>query len=291
MNTFLPLSPAGRRYGRFRDNPYSPAKMLLRITAPSNLVLPPKATTSQWAGPIRDQGQEGSCTGQMKAEYRDWMYRKLFMWEKNHSVAAADFVASASFAYKTNLIADGDLGQDNGSSIHQSFVTLNQLGVCLEGQEPYSDSDYSVAPTAAQYAEALVYKGGPYHSLPTLQEVKMSIASGYAVGFGINVYESFEGDQIANTGFMPMPSATEGLLGGHAQLALDYDDDIAFPDGSKGGVLIQNSWGSEFGTSMPGRSDKGCYWMPYAFFGYVDPGGNGTGVSDCWMMHLGRAWK
>ena len=290
--SILPLSAGGRRYGRYRDNPYHPAKTLLRITAPSNLVLPPKATTSQWAGPIRDQSQRGACTGFMKAEYRDWLYRKLFMWEKNQTVAAADFVSSADFAYRTNLIADGDLGQDNGSTIHQSFVTMNQLGVCLDSQEPYSDSsDLSVAPTAAQYAEALVYKGGPYHSLPTLQEVKMSIASGYAVGFGINVYESFEGDQLASTGFMPMPAAGEKLLGGHAQLALDYDDTIEFPDGSKGGVLVQNSWGSSFGASMPGRTDRGCYFMPFAFFSYNDPNGNGLGCSDQWIMHESVVWK
>jgi C1A family cysteine protease len=201
-------------------------------------------------------------------------------------------VTSADFAYRTNLIADGDLGQDDGSTIHQTFVTMNQLGVCLESQEPYSDSDdLSVPPTPAQYAGALVYKGGPYHSLPGLREVKMSIASGYAVGIGINVYESFEGSEFIETGFMPMPKKREQFLGGHAQLVLDYDDTLKFPDGSKGGVLVQNSWGSEFGTSMPGRSDKGCYWMPYAFFSYLDPSGYGTGVSDCWMMHLGRAWK
>jgi hypothetical protein len=288
--SFLPLSPGGHRFGLFHDNPYHPAKKLLRLNAPTNLVLPPKATTSQWAGKIRDQGQEGSCTGQLKAEYRDWMYRKLFMWEKNQTVAVADFMASADFAYLTNLIADGDLGTDAGSSIHQTFVTLNQLGCCLESQQPYNDSDYSTTPTPEQYAEALAYKGGPYHSLPTIQEVKMSIASGYAVGIGINVYDSFEGDQLTNTGFMPMPTTSENLLGGHAQLVLDYDDTIAFPDGTVGGVLVQNSWGESWGLSLDGRTDRGCYWMPYAFFAYNDPSGNGLGVSDMWMMHEGKAW-
>jgi hypothetical protein len=30
--------------------------------------------------------------------------------------------------------------------------------------------------------------------------------------------------------------------------------------------------------------------MPYAFFAYNDPSGNGLGVSDMWMMHEGKAW-
>jgi len=289
--SFLKLSPAGRRYGRYPDNPFSPAKTLLKITAPSNLVLPPTATTSQWMGPIRDQAQEGSCTGQLKAEYRDWMYRKLYMFEKDKTIATADFMSSAAFAYQTNLAADGDIGQDAGSTIHTTFKTLNKFGVCLAPQEPYLGTDYMSAPTQQEYAEALIYKGGPYHSLPTLTDVKFSISSGYAVGIGINVYSSFEETQIQTTGFMPMPAPGESLLGGHAQLVLDYNDTIAFPDETTGGVFIQNSWGSSWGISAQGRTDGGCYWMPYAFFNYQDPSGNGSGVSDMWMMHEGSIWQ
>jgi hypothetical protein len=218
------------------------------------------------------------------------MYRKLNKWEKTQTVAVADYMTSSDFAYLTNLIADGNLGTDAGSTIHQTFVTMNQLGVCLASEGASLAGNYSTAPTPEQYAAAMLYKGGPYHSLPTLQEVKMSIASGYAVGIGINVYDSFEGDQLATTGFMPMPAATESLLGGHAQLILDYDDTIAFPDGTVGGVFIQNSWGSSWGISIPGRLDGGGYWMPYAFFSYADPSGAGLGVSDMWVAHLGKPW-
>ena len=63
----------------------------------------------------------------------------------------------------------------------------------------------------------------------------------------------------------------------------DKTHDVAFPDGSKGGVLVQNSWGSCWGLSAPGRNDRGCYWMPYAYFA--------DHVSDAWMMHEGPAWK
>jgi len=283
----LPISPAGRRYGRFRDNPYSPAKTRLLLTAPTGTVLPPKAATSQWMGLIRNQGQEGSCTGQMGAEIRDLLYRKLYLFEQNKSVAPASFEASASFVYKCNLIANGNLGQDAGSTIHQSFITLNQYGACLDSEETYSDSDFTTPPTAVQYTDALIYKGGAYHTLADLPTIKACIASGYSCGFGIDVYSSFEGTW-AEPGFMPMPNtSTEQLLGGHAQHGMDYDDTIEFPDGSTGGVLVQNSWGGSdiwpMGISAPGRTDGGCYWMPYGFF-------NSVCVSDIWMIHLGAAW-
>jgi C1A family cysteine protease len=217
----------------------------------------------------------------------------MFKYEKDQTVPADSFMASAAFAYLTNLIADGNLGQDAGSTIHQTFVTMNSMGLCLDSQMPYEftdAADYTTPPTPEQYAAALVYKPGSYHSLSTLLDVKYSIASGYPVGIGINVYDSFEGDQLANTGFMPMPAATENLLGGHAQLILDFDDTIVFPDTSIGGVLVQNSWGADWGLSIQGRIDRGFYWMPYAFFNYSDPNGNGLGVSDMWMLHLGKPW-
>jgi C1A family cysteine protease len=159
---------------------------------------------------------------------------------------------------------------------------------------PYSDDQYSTPPTDKQYADGLVYKPGAYHSLPDLQTMKSCIASGYSFGFGINVYSSFEG-AWAEPGFMPMPDpTTEQLLGGHAQHGMDYDDIIKFPDGSKGGILVQNSWGESdiwpMGISAPGRTDGGCYWMPYAFFTGSDPA-NGPFVSDAWMVHLGKVWK
>ena len=284
----LPVSPAGRRYGLYRDNPLSPAKILLKLQAPAGIVLPPKAGTSQWMGKIRNQGNEGSCTGQMGGGIRDLLYRKQFLFEKDRTVAPADFQTAASFVYKCNLIADGDLGQDAGSTIHQTFITLNQKGACLESQEPYSDSDYSVAPTADQYTEALVYKAGSYHSIPDLLSIKACIASGYSVGFGITVYESFEGTW-AQPGFMPMPKTnTEQILGGHAQHAMDYDDTLEFPDGNVGGLLIQNSWGGSdiwpMGISAPGRTDGGCYHMPYAFV-------NAGLANDIWMIHLSGPWK
>lgn len=286
--TYLPISPAGRRYGLYPDNEFHPAKTLLKYSIAPSIILLPKGSTSQWMGPIRNQGQEGSCTGQMGAAVRDLLYRKLYQFEHNKLVAPESFKSSAAFIYKCNLIADGDLGVDAGSTIHQTFITLNQKGACLESEAPYSDTDFSVAPTEEQFARAMIYRGGAYHYIPDLHTIKACIQSGYSGGFGISVYSSFE-DEWKEPGFMPMPDEDkEEMLGGHAQHWLDYDDTIKFPDGTEGGVLIQNSWGGSDiwpnGISAPGRSDGGCYWMPYAFIqqGFA---------TDAWMIHLGPAWK
>ena len=285
--SFLPLSPAGRRYGLYWQSLSHPARTLTALRVAPSTPLPAKASTSQWKGPTRNQGQEGSCTGQMGASMRDLLYRKLYLFEKDKTVASDQFQASASFVYKCNLIADGTLGTDAGSSIYQTVCSLNQKGSALESEEPYSDADYSTPPCAAQYAEGLIYKGGAHHFLPDLISMKACIASGYSFGFGIQVYESFEG-QWPTPGFMPMPDTkAEQLLGGHAQHVLDYDDTIQFPDGKVGGFLVQNSWGTPgiwaSGINAPGHTDGGCYWMPYEFI-------NAGLTNDAEIIHLGPAW-
>ena len=56
---------------------------------------------------------------------------------------------------------------------------------------------------------------------------------------------------------MPMPKIPqESVRGGHAVLAVGYDD-------SKQAVLIRNSWGKDWGI-------KGYFWMPYAYISTED---------------------
>jgi C1A family cysteine protease len=52
-------------------------------------------------------------------------------------------------------------------------------------------------------------------------------------------------------GKMPMPAANEKVLGGHAVLAVGYDDTAK-------SLIVRNSWGEKFG-------DKGYFYMPYEF--------------------------
>ena len=296
--SFLPLSPAGRRYGAYRDNPLNPARTLRALRADPAIILPPTAMgLCAYKGPTRDQQQEGSCTGQAGAEKQDLDYRQFPNWP-DRSVLPARFTASAEFVYLCNLIADGNLGTDAGSSLHQTAMTISQKGACTSTVMPYSDTEFSTAPNAAQYANGLLYRMDPYHYLPDLPSMKSCLAPsaagpGHSFIFGISVYDSFE-NPWPTPGFMPLPNLqAESLQGGHAQHVIGYDDTIEFPDGSKGGLFVQNSWGDKSvwadGIDAPGHSDGGCYWMPYAFVTLIDPN-NGSCVSDAWINHTGTPW-
>ena len=87
----------------------------------------------------------------------------------------------------------------------------------------------------------------PEHSLLNVRE---SLARGLPVVMGFDVYDSFMSEAVAKSGVVTVPdTASESLQGGHAVLAVGYDD-------AKQALLIRNSWGPEWGIG-------GYCWMPY----------------------------
>jgi C1A family cysteine protease len=92
-----------------------------------------------------------------------------------------------------------------------------------------------------------------YQRVPRMfNQMKGCLAHGYPFVLGFSVYESFESEEVARTGVVPMPDiAKEQMLGGHAVLAVGYDDaDQRF--------LCRNSWGESWG-------EGGYFTMPYAY--------------------------
>lgn len=83
-----------------------------------------------------------------------------------------------------------------------------------------------------------------------LSELRLSLSKGLPVIFGMMVPKSFYA--IGEDGVMTMPCEKEPRLGGHALLAVGFDDE-------KKVFIVRNSWGEEFG-------DKGYCYMPYEFF-------------------------
>lgn len=79
--------------------------------------------------------------------------------------------------------------------------------------------------------------------------------------FGFTVYSSYT--QAATTGKIPSPVPGESAVGGHAIVAVGYDDNMKIKNTNTGGVettgalLIRNSWG------MWGMAGYG--WLPYDY--------------------------
>jgi C1A family cysteine protease len=97
-------------------------------------------------------------------------------------------------------------------------------GVCTEDEWPYS-TDLDVVtekPPDQAYVDALQNKVIAYHRVTqNLRQMKGCLAEGYPFVFGFAVYESFESDDVARTGVVPMPDPNvEEQVGGHAVMAV-----------------------------------------------------------------------
>ncbi|MBU0634282.1 MAG: C1 family peptidase, partial [Candidatus Omnitrophica bacterium] len=82
-------------------------------------------------------------------------------------------------------------------------------------------------------------------------EMLICLAQGYPFVFGFTVYESFEAKKVSRTGIVNMPKRTERAIGGHAVLAVGYDQ-------NEKRILVRNSWGNKWGQN-------GYFTMPFKY--------------------------
>ena len=203
--------------------------------------------------PVYDQGQLGSCTGNAIAgaiEF-DLLKQKL-----------SDFPPSRLFIYYNERVIEHDVPMDNGAQIRDGIKSVAAQGVCSEKTWPYSDKNqdpnpcpkcaYAKKPSTKAYNEAKKHLIKSYQRVPQdLTDLKGCLAEGYPFVFGFTVYASFESQAVANSGIVPMPAAGEKVVGGHAVLAVGYDD-------TKQQFIVRNSWGTNWGIA-------GYFMMPYAY--------------------------
>ena len=245
-----------RRYGRNIPPPLPAHRMLSRV-APT---LPAYVDLRAFCGPVKDQGDEGSCTGHAFSSAIEWINRKYL---------ARQPILSPQFFYAEELLFDGNFPNDDGSDGLTGCNVAVTKGCCEASAYPYVAGQI-LQPTADQLVNALEYTMGAYHGL-TGSAVAMSVLGDptpWPVPVGFTVYESFESDVVASTGIMPIPAPGEAVLGGHEVLMLGYD-------AAKRLALIQNSWGDAWGQA-------GFFWMPFEVLDASD--------TDLKIVHSGKPW-
>jgi C1A family cysteine protease len=241
-----------KRYGWIRDLPdqrdLSYAAPLARLKR-----LPRAVDLRRGFPPVYDQGDLGSCTANAIAGAFQFVRRKERL--------RPDFVPSRLFVYYNERVLEGTVNEDAGAMLRDGMKVCAKLGVCPErsappraGDWPYEPARFAVKPPAACYRVALGYQVVSYRRVAqSLAQMRGCLASGYPFVFGFTVYDGFESDEVARTGEVPLPGPGERALGGHAVVAVGYDD-------ATQRFLVRNSWGPRWGK-------KGYCTMPYGYLG------------------------
>lgn len=218
-----------------RDYLYARRRVLPEVW-PSTVDL--RATCS----PIEDQGSLGSCTAQA-------LVGALEFLETKDGVPFKDL--SRLFVYYNERVLIGTTQWDSGATLRDGIKTLAKQGVCAEKRWPYVIAKFTHKPSRACYREGLDHQITVYERLLTLPEMLVCLSEGYPFVFGFSVYESFESAEVAQTGVAVMPEPGERVLGGHAVMAVGYDE-------AEQRFLVRNSWGKRWGQA-------GYFTMPFAY--------------------------
>jgi C1A family cysteine protease len=218
------------------------------------------ADLRKWCSPVEDQKQLGSCTANAGVGMVEFYERKAF----NNYIDA-----SRLFLYKTTRNLMKTTG-DSGAYLRTTMKALTLFGVPPEEYWPYTDKkpDFDVEPSAFCYSFGENYKSIKYLRLDPpgtaatdlLKRIKSNLDAGIPSMFGFTVYNSI---WQAVGGKIPYPCSGEKVAGGHAIMAVGYDDNVNITNPgckstTQGALLIRNSWGASWG-------DKGYGWLPYEY--------------------------
>jgi C1A family cysteine protease len=226
-------------------NPDIPDGRDLMYAAPPEVVsqLPAQVDLRGQCPVVYDQGQLGSCTANAIGAALEFDQLKQ---------GESAFTPSRLFVYYNERAIEGTVSSDAGGQIRDGVKSVNQLGAPPETDWPYDITKFADKPAQQAYDDATQHKSVLYQRLTqTLSQLKGCLASGYPFVFGFVVYESFESQQVASSGQAPMPTAGEQQIGGHAVLAVGYDE-------GQQRFIVRNSWGTTWGMN-------GYFTLPYPY--------------------------
>jgi C1A family cysteine protease len=169
----------------------------------------------------------------------------------------SDIRPSRLFIYYNERLEQGDVDHDTGSDIRTSMRVVAKYGAPSEDQWEYNVGNWREKPPEHTYQQGVDDMVHIYFAIDqNLNDLKMCLVHGFPFNFGFSVYSSFEGDEVAKTGIVQLPTRWESQEGGHAVCCVGYDDQI-------NSFIVQNSWGADWG-------DHGFFYLPYGYM--INPG-------------------
>ncbi len=243
------------RYGWKRDLP-DQRDHSFAVSADVLKSISPQVDLRPQCPAVYDQGQIGSCTANAIAAAIEFDLMKQNL---------SDFTPSRLFIYYNERSIESTVPLDAGAQIRDGIKSVASQGACPESEWTYDatpadpstnlfppGAKAATAPSTQCYEDAMFHKALQYQSVDqNLADMKGCLSSGYPFVFGFTVYPGFEGEDVARTGLVTMPGANETAIGGHAVMAVGFDD-------SRNLFIVRNSWGPLWGMA-------GYFYMPYAY--------------------------
>lgn len=249
-----------RKFGWVKDSPdkrdllYSKSFKVLKK-------LPKSVDLRSSFPPVYDQGNMNCCTGNAIAG--------AIEFDEIKQGIKGRFVPSRLFIYYNERAMEGTVDKDAGGQIRDGIKSIARQGAPPETLWKYDKKMLKLKPVSKAYSQALRYKTVSYYRMMhNPEELKSCLASGFPFVFGIQVYASFLGQEVANTGVVQMPKKGEKVAGLHAVVACGYDD-------SSKRFIGRNSFGTDWGMN-------GYFTIPDAYL--LDP----KIAHDFWTLRLIR---
>ncbi len=168
------------------------------------VAIPPKVDLRPWCPPVMDQGDIGSCTAHgvtTAARFHIIKTRAPPTTSRCHGCSSTTTARARGCREQRCRRRDPRCDQD-----------ARQEGCRSRRSVALRPGKFSARPPAEVYDDAPQYKALKYARVPIeAAAVKQAIASGNPVIIGISVYDSFESDEVAKTGMVPMPAPHEKL--------------------------------------------------------------------------------
>ena len=217
--------------------------------------LPEFVDLSYWCSPVRNQEPLSSCTACSAIALVEYFQNKIYGEYTN---------ASVLFLYKVTrklMHRQGDVG----ASIRETMKAMVLFGIPPEEYWPYEPSKIDEEPSGFCYSYGQIYQTIKYFRLDTpglpathlLAQIKMTLVAGLPSMFGLTIYSSIYEEANYKKGYIPIPHSKDNVQGGHAVVAIGYDDSKIIGT-SVGALLIRNSWGTNWG-------EQGYGWLPYDY--------------------------
>ena len=250
--------------------------LLAKTSLPTVPAPPAHVDLRPYFPPIWDQQELGACTAHAAAALVGYFEKKAL---------GRTIDVSRLFIYKATRDLTGTSG-DSGAYLRTTMEALAVFGAPPENYWPYdgspapSNKRLDAEPSAFCYAFARNFASTMYFRLDpanmpqetVLGNIKAHLAAGLPSMFGFPAYDEYM--NAGPDGKVAFPGPTSQLNGGHANVAVGYDDQLAI-GADPGALLVRNSWGTAWGM-------QGYAWLSYK---YVT-----QGLAVDWWTVVKQSW-